>query len=70
MAEWTYTGDTRINFAMRTEDGLLNAVVWFDGTQWNWNIRRIKNADVSTLGAGMARSARLCIEAVHAFMGA
>lgn len=68
MAEWTYTGDARINYGMRTEEGLLSALVWFDGTQWNWHIHRIKNNDATILGSGMARSARVCIEAVHAFM--
>lgn len=70
MQGWTYTGDFRINRSKRTDDGLMNGVVWWEPklSEWCWYVSTTKDREYKTLGKGTAKSARLCIELVHAML--
>jgi hypothetical protein len=70
MEGWTYTGDTRINTSKRTPDGLMSGVVWFHEIfrDWRWYVMTNIDGQVKTIGTGSAKSARQCIEIVHAMM--
>jgi len=70
MQGWTYTGDTRINIARKTDDGQMSGVVWFHEIfkDWRWHVSTIKDGQVKIIGSGSGKSARLCIEMVHAML--
>lgn len=70
MHGWTYTGDYRINTAKRTNDGLMSGTVWYSPQHlgWRWHVSTMIDGQVKVIGSGDAKSARLCIEMVHAML--